>query len=77
MFIACLSFCFKCCHNKVFACCYGTALLPTWLVLLGFGAATFVAIEVGDGIVDEGCVAIVDGVDCDFSLDGGGDGFTC
>ena len=52
--VASLGFCAKCCKSWFFNICFGTILLPVWIVVIVIGAAAlFVAIAAEDRIQDE------------------------
>ena len=54
MVVASLGFCTKCCKSIIFYVCYGTLLLPVWIIVIVIGAAAlFVSIAAEDKVTEE------------------------
>lgn len=52
--IAALGFFFSWCKNRIFVCCYGIILLPTWIFVIVVGAiATLASVAAKDNIESE------------------------
>lgn len=53
--VSACGFCLKCCENRLFVCCYGLILLPTWIVVLLFGGLSLAVATVGKDELEDEC----------------------
>lgn len=56
--ISALGFCFICCKNRVFACIYGTILLPSWIIILVIGFVAVAASIIAADEIDTICYKV-------------------